>query len=81
MSRTSDSPASSAYAVTPSDTTVLSPLPRSLYVGAAGNVAIVPEDGTASVVFVAVAAGQILPIRAKKVMSTGTTATNIVALY
>lgn len=33
MSRTSDSPASSAYAVTPSDTTVLSPLPRSLYVG------------------------------------------------
>ncbi|MBM6442400.1 hypothetical protein JQF37_02005 [Pseudomonas sp. MIL9] len=81
MSRTSDSPASSAYAVTPSDTTLLSPLPRSLYVGAAGNVAIVPEDGIASVVFVAVSAGQILPIRAKKVMSTGTTASNIVAMY
>ncbi|MCU1758716.1 hypothetical protein NTD84_03145 [Pseudomonas sp. 14P_8.1_Bac3] len=81
MSRTADSPASSAYAVTPSDTTVLSPLPRSLYIGAAGNVAVVPEDGATSVVFVAVSAGQILPIRAKKVMSAGTTATSIVAMY
>jgi hypothetical protein len=81
MSRTLSSPAAGLYSVTPSDTTVLTPLPRALYIGAAGNIAIVAEDNTAAVVFVAVSAGQTLAVRAKKVMSTGTTATNIVAMY
>lgn len=81
MSRDASSPAIGLYAVTPSDTTVLSPLPRSLYIGAAGNIAIVAEDNTGSVVFVAVSAGQILPVRAKQVLSTGTTAASIVAMY
>lgn len=81
MSRDASSPAVGLYAVTPSDTTVLSPLPRALYIGASGNIAIVAEETPASVVFVAVSAGQTLAVRAKKVMSTGTTASSIVAMY
>lgn len=81
MSRTDSSSAAGLYAVTPNDVNVLTPLPRALYVGVAGNVAVVAEDNTASVVFVAVAAGQILPVRAKRVLSTGTTASSIVAMY
>jgi len=75
-----DWPAIRAAAVTPNDSTDLSFVTRSLYVGGAGNVSVdLAESGTA-VVFVGVPAGTFLPIRAKRVRSTGTTATNIVAL-
>ena len=51
-----------------------------LYVGGAGNVAAVLEDGTA-IAFNAAVAGFLIPVRAKRVNATGTTATGIVALY
>jgi len=72
----------SAYAteVTPHDTTVISPPSRSLYVGATGDLTVTMEGG-GDVLFKAVPAGVTLPIRVTKVKSTGTTATNIVALY
>lgn len=79
--RDATSPAINASAVTPSDTIILDPPCKVLYVGVAGNVALLLADDTVSVVFVAVAAGQILPVRAKQVLSTGTTASSIVALY
>lgn len=78
-------PASAAAAVTPSDTTVLNC--RALYVGGAGNVAVhmLGVVGTSpretSVTFSNVPAGTILPISCYRVLSTSTTATNIVALY
>jgi hypothetical protein len=50
-----------------------------IYVGGAGIVVAVQQDGTA-VNFTAVA-GQIIPIAAKRVNSTTTTATLMVALY
>ena len=50
-----------------------------IYVGGAGVVVVVFEDdSTAS--FTAVA-GQILPVKARRVNSTSTTATSMVALY
>lgn len=64
--------------VTKSDTTQLSGV-RGLFVGGAGDVEVVAEGG-GQATFTAVA-GQIIPVRAVKVMSTGTTATGIVALY
>lgn len=70
-----------AYAVTKSDTTVLPPT-TGLWVGGVGNVAVVmagQEDADA-VTFTAVAAGTFLPICVKKVMSTNTTATLIIAI-
>lgn len=54
---------------------------RSLYVGGAGDVAILASGDTASVVWKAVPAGAIVPVEARTVLATGTTATNIVAIY
>lgn len=64
--------------VTPSDTTHLGNV-RSLFVGGAGNVVAEDVDGGTGT-FVCTA-GTLLPIEAKRVYATGTTATNIVALY
>lgn len=72
-------PASGGSAVTPSDSTVLADV-RALYVGGAGNVAVIFKGGTSAVTLTGVTAGSILPIRVTKVMSTNTTATSIVAL-
>ena len=66
-------------AVTPSDSTVVNC--QALYVGGAGNVAIIAVDDTAAVTLNSVPAGAILPIACSQVMSTNTTATNIVALF
>lgn len=76
------SPSTHYTTVTPSDTVDI-PGPemcRSLYVGGAGDVAAVRQDGVA-VVFSAVPAGSILPIRVRRVNATGTTATLIDALF
>lgn len=66
--------------VTPHDSTNLPGAPIGFYVGGAGNVALVGADDVA-VTFTAVPAGTILPCGAKRVNSTNTTATLIVALY
>lgn len=67
-------------AVTPNDSTNLPAVARGLYVGGDGNVVIVGLDD-AAVTFVGVVAGTLLPVAAKRVNATSTTATNIVALY
>lgn len=74
------SPATKLRAVTPADGTDLDPIPRALWVGSAGNIAIIAADDSSAVTLVAVAAGTQLNIRAKRVMSTNTTAGSIVAL-
>lgn len=53
---------------------------RALYVGGAGNVAVTMQGG-GNLTFVGVAAGTILPIACTTVLNSGTTATNIIALY
>lgn len=71
--------ATSAQAVTTSDTVDLTNVSRALFVGGAGNVVVIMFDGT-TVTFTGVTAGTILPIRVSRVKATGTTATNMVAL-
>lgn len=78
MSEMSD-PAGGAFAVTPDNETALAGV-RALYIGGAGDVAVVTPNRSAAVVFTGVAAGTILPVRATRVNSTNTTATAIVAL-
>ena len=51
-----------------------------LYVGNSGDVEVLLESGN-TVVFVGVATGAFLPILAKQVIATNTTATNMLALY
>lgn len=65
--------------ITPSDTNVLPDSIRAIYIGGAGNLSVVNQDGT-PVVFSGLVAGTILAIQTNKVMLTGTTATNLVAL-
>lgn len=74
------STATEAAAVTPSDSTVFPKSTKGLYVGVSGNVAVVLEGGS-SVTFNNLASGIIHPIAVKQVKSTGTTATNILAVY
>ncbi|MGE8367006.1 spike base protein, RCAP_Rcc01079 family [Cupriavidus sp.] len=75
------SPAIKAAVVTPSDTAVLDPPTKSLYIGTTGDLTVVLADDTTTVTFTQVPAGTVLPVMVKKVMATGTAATNIVALY
>ncbi len=74
-------PASHAAAVTPSNDTPLTTQARALYIGGAGDVALKLTDDDTAVTFKAVPVGTVLPVRAKYVMSTNTTATLIVALW
>jgi hypothetical protein len=77
-----DRGAAQLRAVTPSDTLDLpSGTCRALWVGGAGDVALIADRDSAAVTIKAVDAGTILPVRTRRVMSTNTTATSIVALY
>lgn len=75
MTLRNDGLASDAVAVVPSDSVQVGY--SGLYIGVAGDVAVKGVSGTACT-FTAVPAGTILPIVVNRVMSTGTTATNIV---
>lgn len=70
--------ATGGAAVVPSDSNVLAF--NALYVGGAGDVSIDFTEGGSAVVFPAVLAGSILPLRGTRVNATGTTATNMVWL-
>ena len=67
------------FAVTASDSTLYAGF--GLYVGVTGDVTAVPSGGGAAVLFKAVPAGAILPISVIRVNATGTTASQIVALF
>jgi hypothetical protein len=68
--------------VTPNDSTDLPGGPAvAVWVGGAGNVAVIGAGGdTTSVTLNSAAAGSVINIRVRRVLSTGTTATNIVAI-
>ncbi len=70
-----------ATAVTPSDSADL-PGGRAygLYVGGAGNVAVVHQVGSAAVTYTAVPVGTILQVEVTRVMATNTTASLLLAL-
>lgn len=72
-----------AATVTPHDANeVASGRPfRALYIGGAGAVAITMRGDATNVTFVAVPVGTVMLVRGTHVRSTGTTATNIVALW
>ncbi|MGH2538225.1 MAG: spike base protein, RCAP_Rcc01079 family [Candidatus Promineifilaceae bacterium] len=71
-------PAAGAEAVTPSDSAVIVPT-RALYVGAAGDLRVELLDGS-TVTFSGIAAGVLHPLQVRRVYSTGTTSTGIVAV-
>lgn len=68
-----------AVAITPSNTVDI-PQTIAIYVGGQGNLKVDMKGG-GTVTFTAVPVGKILDIRATRVYDTGTTATNLLALY
>lgn len=67
-------------AITPSDVTDISNGPvRAIWVGGAGNVALVTLAGT-TITFSGCTAGSVLPVMASRVMASNTTATLLVGL-
>lgn len=72
-------PGDDAFTVTPSDTVDFTIMARALYVGTTGDVTLITRGGT-TLKFAAVPAGGIIPVRCSRVMSTGTTASNIVGI-
>lgn len=73
------SPATDAFVITPADGSDLARVTRGLWVGGGGDVSVVTQGGT-TVTLKGAPAGSLIPIRAVRVRSTGTTATDIVGL-
>ena len=67
-----------AVVVTPHDTNTIG-LCRALYIGSTGNIAVRMASGN-SATFSSVPVG-VFPIQVDQVLSTGTTASSIMALY
>jgi hypothetical protein len=79
-SRSLTAPPEQGAAVMPDDASDLAAVTRALYVGGAGDLAVLMPDGT-PLLFGAVAAGTLLPLRVRRVLATGTSATRIVGLW
>lgn len=76
-----DLPAQAAIQLIPSDTDAIAQTPKAIYVGGAGHIVMRGITGTADVIFRNVPAGTVLRFRPGFVRATGTTATDILALY
>ncbi len=73
-------PCAHAATVTPSDSVAFTENARALYVGVAGDVTLVTLGGE-TVLFKAVPAGTLLPVRCTRVNNTATTAANMLSLW
>ena len=74
-------PARRALAIVPSDSDALADIPKALYVGTGGNITMRGAGGSADQLWKNVQDGSILPFRAQFVRATGTTASDLLALY
>lgn len=74
-------PAPNGYPITPSNTTDLPTPTKAIYVGNAGDVAVDFVTSGTNVVIKNATAGSVLPFQVKRVYATGTSATNLVALF
>jgi len=73
-------PSSSAFAITPDDDNDLSLPTRALYVGTGGDITCILWDDTVAVVFANVLGGSCLPLQVKRILDTGTGASDLVGL-
>ncbi len=73
-------PATRVAAVVPSDTVPLSDTPKALYVGTGGSLSLTGVRG-GEATFANLPDGSVVPVRARLVRASGTTARDIVGLY
>lgn len=69
-----------AFAITPHDTTHLA-ASCAVYVGGDGDVTVYLVNGDGPITFSGMSAGDILPVKASRVMNTNTTATLLIGIY
>ena len=74
-----ESPAYDGVVVTPSDATDLPVTSRALFIGSSGDLSVIMAGGT--ILQLRNVPVGILPIRASRVRSSGTTASDIVAVW
>ena len=78
-----DAPARRVAMVAPSDTSNFAEVVKGLYIGSGGDLVLVAADapaGAAGVMFRNLPSGALLPVRARRVAATGTSAADLVAL-
>lgn len=68
------------FAITPSNDADLPQVPRGVWVGGAGNLALVGIEGGSGVILKGIAAGTLVPVSPNRILATGTTATDLVGL-
>lgn len=73
------SPATHAFAITPADTADLPETTRAIFVGSEGSLALRMQSG-ALVTLAGIPQGTLLPLRADRILATGTTASSLVGL-
>lgn len=73
-------PARRGFAIVATDASDLVAETRAIYVGSAGDLAAVLSSGD-EVTFTGLGGGTLLPVRAKRVKATGTSAGQLVGLY
>ena len=72
-------PARDGFAVTPNEASDLPDVTRALYVGGPGHLVLMLQAG-ATVTLSNVPSGSLLPLRVRRILATGTSATAIVGL-
>lgn len=73
-------PASTCFAINPSDSADLDAVTKAVYVGTGGDLVVRPVAGAADVVFRNVPSGGIIDVRVKAIRASGTTALDLVGL-
>ncbi|KQR78100.1 spike base protein, RCAP_Rcc01079 family [Rhizobium sp. Leaf341] len=73
------SPATHAFDITPADDADLPETTRAIFVGIGGAVALRMQSG-AVVTLAGISQGTLLPVRADRILATGTTASALVGL-
>lgn len=72
--------ASTAFTITPNDSTDLPSAARAIYVGGTGNMVVQMASDASQVTFSGIPAGTLIPIQVSRVLATNTTATLIIGL-
>jgi hypothetical protein len=73
-----NAPSRAPFAITPSDSAPLAVVPKRLFVGTGGHIALRGVDGAADVVYRNVGSGVYLNVRPGFVRATGTTAADLI---
>ena len=74
------SPAQSCFAITPADDQDLAQATKAIYIGQAGDVRLLALQDAEAVTFLNVAAGSVLDVRARRILATGTSASDMIGL-